>query len=304
MNFISFTTMMKEEIMRRMEEASEVRVNEVIKNNGVVLTGLTVMEEDQNISPTIYLNDYYDAFVSGKMDETEIAEDILLVYRRHKVKNNLDVEFFTDFSCMRDRVIMKLIHAQMNEELLKDVPYISFQNLAVVFQCMVEHQECGNATILIHNAHMKLWNITVEELYQYALENTMRYYPCEIRSMKDVLLEMADHEDINKEEIIEFTRMPGYVPMYVLSNKGKLQGATSMLYPNVLRDFGISLGRNFYILPSSIHEVLLVPEQGDEVVEEMKNMVREINCTQVEVEEVLSNSVYFYNVKENKLITY
>ena len=88
--------------------------------------------------------------------------------------------------------------------------------------------------------------------------------------------------------------------MYVLSNQEKLYGAACMLYPEVLSAFGEICGRDFYVLPSSIHEVLLVfAEEGKE--KELKEIVTDMNRNHVAPEEVLSDSIYHYNTKKGSL---
>ena len=113
------------------------------------------------------------------------------------------------------------------------------------------------------------------------------------------LEEMEGKEIINRDEYFEELR--DAAPMYVLSNRTRVQGASCILYPNILKDFAAAVKSDFYILPSSVHEVILLPVQGDEDEEGLKRMVCEVNETQVEREEVLSDSVYYYSREREKL---
>jgi hypothetical protein len=81
--------------------------------------------------------------------------------------------------------------------------------------------------------------------------------------------------------------------MYVISNEHKFYGAAVMLYPGFLADFAAQLAVDFYILPSSVHEIIVVPAQNEPQQNEFLKMVCEINATQVAAEEVLADSVYF-----------
>ena len=305
MEFTNFKTLVRDEVAKRTGERYNVRLNEVMKTNGVVLSGITMMQDDSNISPTIYLNQYYEAYESGEITLGCIVEDVLATYERNKVKRSVDMRFFMNYENIKDKIIFKLIHAERNEALLKDVPHIRYFDLAIVFQCLVSEEMFGNATIMIHKAHLKLWQTTVEELYERALQNTPKLQRYDIKSMRDVLGEMMLLEEMeggSTKEIEEYLKeLPDSVPMYVLSNKSRVQGATCILYPNILKDFAAAIRNDFYILPSSIHEIILLPAEGEEDVEALKNMVREVNESQVEREEVLSDSVYYFDWKQNEL---
>ena len=305
MEFTNFKTLVRDEVVKRTGEKYNVRLNDVMKNNGIVLSGITMMQDDSNISPTIYLNRYYEAYESGETTLGCIVEDVLATYERNKVKRSVDMRFFMNYENIKDRIIFKLIHAERNEALLKDVPHIRYLDLAIVFQCLVSEEMFGNATIMIHKAHLKLWQTTVEELYERALQNTPKLQRYDIKSMRDVLCEMMLLEEMeggSTKEIEEYLKeLPDSVPMYVLSNKSRVQGAACILYPNILKDFAAAIKSDFYILPSSIHEVILLPVEGEEDVEALKNMVCEVNGSQVEREEVLSDSVYYFEWKQNGL---
>lgn len=305
MEFASFKTLVRDEIARRTGEQYRVRINEVMKNNGVILSGITMLQDDNNISPTIYLNQYYDAYENGDITLRCIVDDVLDTYERNKVKQSVDMRFFMNYEKIKDRIIFKLIHAERNEELLKEIPHIRYLDLAIVFQCLISDEMFGNATIMIHNAHLKIWNITEEELYKQAIKNTPKLQQYDIKTMRDVLCEMMRLEELEGKEIIdreEYLReLRDATPMYVLSNRTRIQGASCILYPDILRDFATAIKSDFYILPSSIHEVILLPAQGDEDEVSLKSMVQEVNETQVEREEVLSDSVYYYNRELNEL---
>ena len=305
MEFTSFKTLVRDEVAKRTGEQFHVRINDVTKNNGVVLSGITMLQDDNNISPTIYLNKYYEAYENGDITLRCIVDEVLDTYERNKVNQSVDMRFFMNYERIKDRIIFKLIHAERNKELLKDIPHIRYLDFAVVFQCLISDEMFGNATIMIHNAHLKIWEITENELYEKAIKNTPVLQRYDIKTMKDVLCEMMLLEEmegkeiLNKNEYIE--DLQDATPMYVLSNRTRVQGASCILYPSILKDFASAVKSDFYILPSSVHEVILLPAQGDEDKEGLKRMVCEVNETQVEREEVLSDSVYYYSQEKGEL---
>lgn len=303
MEFTNFTTLVREEVERRAGEKYRVRLNDVRKNNGVVMRGLTVMQDDSNISPTIYLNDYYEEYANGNATLVNVVNDVMDTYYRNKVNQSVDMRFFLNYESVKGSVVYKLVNTEKNKELLEDIPHIEFLDLSIVFQCMVAQEELGTASILIHNVHMKLWDVTVEKLYKAAKENTQRLQKYEIKSMAEVLREIMSAEETGEcgcDDCME--DFPDSVPMYVLSNRSRVEGAACILYPNLVRDFAEAVGSSFYIIPSSVHEVLLLPAEDDGESAELKRMIREINDTQVGMEEILSYSLYFYDKEEGKVI--
>lgn len=303
MEFTNFTTLVREEVERRTGDNYRVRLNDVRKNNGVVLRGLTVMQDDSNISPTIYLNNYYEEYISGRATLVNVVNDVMDTYRRNKVNQSVDMRYFLNYESVKQSIVYKLVNTEKNKELLEDIPHIDFLDLSIVFQCMIAQEELGRASILIHNVHLKLWDVSVEKLYQAARENTQRLQEYEIKTMAEVLREIVRTENPEEADDEDYvTGLSENVPMYVLSNKSRVEGAACMLYPNLIRDFADAVGSSLYIIPSSIHELLLLPAGQEEESREIKHMIREINDTQVNAEEILSYSLYFYDREERKVI--
>lgn len=282
MEFSSFTMFVREEVDKRTEDCYKVRLDDVRKNNGVVLRGLTVTQDDSNISPTIYLNSYYEEYIKGRATLVNVVNDVMDTYRRNKVNQSVDMRYFLNYESVKERVIYKLVNTEKNKELLEDVPHIEFLDLSIIFQCLVAQEDLGRASILIHNVHLKLWEVSVDTLYQAAKENTQRLQEYEIKGITEVLRDIMcaeEVENIADEDCI--SAFSGSVPMYVLSNKNRVEGAACMLYPNLIRDFAEAIQSSFYIIPSSIHELLLLPTEHLEESQEIKHMIREINDTQV-----------------------
>ncbi len=302
MEFTSFTTLVREEVEKRAGESYKVRINDVRKNNGVILRGLTVMQDDSNISPTIYLNNYYEAYENGEATLVNVVNDVMDTYYRNKVNQSVDMRYFMNYACVKEHIVYKLVNTEKNKELLEDIPHVEFLDLSVVFQCLVAKECFGTASILIHNAHIKLWDIPVMELFRAAKDNTQRILGYEIKGINDAIYEIMQEDE---QEgfcfdgcIAEFADS---VPMYVLSNKSRVEGAACMIYPDLIKDFAEALGSSLYIIPSSIHELLLLPVTNANESQDIKNMIREINDTQVKMEEILSYSLYLFD-KEKEII--
>lgn len=289
MNYETFKSSAMASIQKHFGTDATVSLHPVTKNNNIRLDGLTIQEKSSNISPTIYLNYYYEDYLKGR-SLSSIIEDIIASYHRSRSDTNLDLSFFTDYQKVRYHIIYKLINYEKNRELLPDIPHFRFLDLAVVFSCLILNTSNGNATILIHNHHLELWNITADQLYDTAKKNTPLLLPWEINNMKDVLKDFYSDADTG---IYNDADDPN-LPMYVLTNTSRLYGASCILYPGVLKAFADALDSDLYILPSSIHEVLLLPQTSPANILELNSMIEEVNAAQLQGDELLSDHVYYY----------
>ena len=297
---------------------STVRLSAVRKNNGIQLTGVSLFKDGSNITPTVYLDDYLERYEEGESFGSIVGEIIALLEKSGK-EQSFDLNAFTDWTRARKRVAYKLVNAEMNREQLKEIPHLPFLDMAIVFYYLLGEEEMGNATILICNSHIRQWNVTAEELYACAHSNTRRLLPVTIQNMEELMREVF-LEDLGKKireekaEDIPFgigdsvdemlkSAMDGRegIPMYVMTNKKRYFGAACLLYPGVLRVFAERLDSNLFVLPSSIHEVILLEDDGCTHVDQLREMVRQVNETQVAAEEVLSDTVYYYERHRDEL---
>lgn len=278
-------------------EEAGVYVQEVRKNNNVLMHGLTILRKGGNVSPTIYLDSFYEMLQEG-VDMEEIVSKILAAYVRGLPRGRVDMEFFRDFEKVRDRIVYRLVNREKNRELLEEIPHVDFLDLAICFYYSYEHPELGDGMILIHNAHAAMWGTSHRELMHLAERNTPRLLPSQLSSMENSLQGILDEEQL--AELREMQRETGKY-LYVLSNTRHIQGAAAILYPGILAEAARHLGGSFYILPSSIHEVILLPDDGRSCGRELHEMISEINRSQLQEEEVLSDYAYRYEAAAGKV---
>ena len=273
-----------------------VAVQKINKNNGLVLDGLTILGEDTNVSPTIYLNDYYEEFL--KHGVKSVAGRIIGIYGAYKPKDMFDISIFTEKEKVSPLIKMKLINYEKNKALLAKVPHKKVLDLAVVFMVVLEtHCDGSFATILIHNTHLKFWNMTADDLYKLAKENMRNDF--EIVSMVEVMKEVF--ENLTDGELEESV-LEQEVGMYVLTNHTKLHGAIGMLHTELLNQFMKEKGfEKLVILPSSVHEVLLIPYDDSMEEVDFAGMVKDANVTELTPEEILSDSAYIYDGSKLKI---
>lgn len=276
-------------IEKELGEEYEVSIREVMKNNSVMLTGIMISDKIQNVVPTIYVDGFWTEYESGT-PMSLVVNKVINLYVRQKPKSDVDISFFTDYKQVRERICYRLIGRENNEKLLEDIPYIEFYDLAICFFYAYEGEELGEGSILIRKSHMETWNVTISELFDRATVNTPKLFPWECQKI-DALLE----EPVELAGNGEISSILQEVPMRVLSNQKRIYGAGCILYPGVLQQLAVEQGGNYYILPSSIHEVILLKDLGNEDEDRLKWMIYHINREAVENEEVLSDSLYYYD---------
>lgn len=315
MNYEEFLEYVKKSIQDFYGPSVNVTVHSVTKNNGVSMEGLSVMEKGKNISPTIYLNSYFEEYRHGRV-LTEIVSTVMEIYEESKTSYSIDVGFFTDYKKVKNKLVYKVVNYEKNRELLKQIPHRKVLDLAMVYYCLVENDVIGGATILVHDTHLNMWGISEEELYEAARKNTEVLLPPEAVCMTDILYEVVEknvQEDLScevceedseimiQEMIEEIKNSENAVPMYVLSNQYRVHGASCMLYQDLLKNFAKEKESNLFIIPSSIHEVIIVPEGADVEGEKLYRMLNEVNETQLADEEILSGELYYYDRSREKL---
>lgn len=281
----SFAEKVTRAVSKKIGEKGQVKLQEVIKNNGIILQGLVVLTEGKNISPTIYLNSLFDAYLSG-VTLSRIVDKIMDIYESEMPEMEVDMAFFRDFDRVKDRICYRLINQKKNELLLDQIPHMDVMDLSLCFFYAYQGPALGNGSILIHNSHVDMWKTNTSELMRLATQNTKKLFPWKMMEMADVI-----------KEVMEFDA-EAELPMKIVTNNTRIFGATCMIYPEVLENIAERFGENFYILPSSVHEVLVMPHSAVDDPETTQKMVQEINSEHVEAEEILSDSLYFYDNAE------
>ncbi len=291
MNYQEFLTNIHTHFSTCMGENASLKIQKIIKNNGTSYDGLIILRPDCNISPTIYLTPYYHRYLEGVCIE-DIYDDIQKTYENHLPKENFDTSNFTDYEKVKKCVVMRLVNYNKNKELLSQIPHRKFLDFAIIFYCLLQADERNQANILIYRQHLNFWGIDEEELYLLAMKNTPSLLPFELKSMVSILKNLLIDES-------DFENAP--YTMYVLSNIYRTNGASVILYDGLLKEIGDQFHKDFLLLPSSIHEVILIPIDQNVDFKDFSDMVKEVNETHVTDDEILSDHVYFYSRENEQL---
>jgi len=290
MEYSIFKELILEALKERFGEECQIEYKEVLKNNGVKLDGVIVRQNNCVVSPTVYVNDYYEDFSDGE-NINDIADIIERLIRDNTIEDEFDADELILFDNVKDRIVFKLINFERNKELLDTVPYKKYLDLAIVYYISVKEDIFECASILINNSHLKLWNKTLEEIDELAVKNTPFILKPELKSMGQTLKEIMFNSDDNEFDEKDFENCY----MYVLTNEKKQFGAATILYDNELKDFSERIESDFYIIPSSVHEVIIIPSKFVDSSDSLDEMICEVNSSQVPLVDILSDHAYKYN---------
>lgn len=300
MTYDQFLNYVREQSVYELDhpEDYQASINHVVKNNAVELDAICLHRHGESLSPTIYLNTFYEQYLEGRPLKA-ILEDIVSTLSNDLPKLEVPASLYDDYEAVKPQIIYRLINHHKNQELLNSCPYLPFCDLAITFRWLVHADAYGIASSLITNQELELWNVTVEELFKVASRNTQHLFPCQIQPIQELLSDYLK----NDQELQNLYTSTSSVPqMYILSNQNRINGSTCMIYDNVLYNFANHLGNDIYVLPSSIHEVLLISADYSISEEALLSLVHDANRTVVTDTDVLSDSIYRYDRSRNRVI--
>lgn len=294
MNLQAFSKKILEMIQDKLTNGQRTEIISVPKNNGTIMQGLIIYSSESNISPTIYLEGFYALYIKN-MPLSTIVDKIWDLYQKSIPQKQIDMSFFQNYDQVKERIFYKLINFEKNKNRLSDMPHLHFWDLAIIFCYAFSSDELGDGTIQINNSHLNHWGVQVEDLMRDAETNTPRIFPHIFLSINTVMKQLMP--DITLDE-------PSDNSMYILTNSIKTNGATAILYPHVLSQIAQKMMCDFYIIPSSIHELLILPQHDNKELpmQFLHQTISLINSSDVEPEDILSDYPFFYDIKKKLLV--
>lgn len=277
-----------------------IKVNQIAKNNGLIRQGVCIIEPNVQVTPTIYMEEYYALYLSGVQMKDIIQKicDYNETAKNQKI-DGFDISRYGELDQVKDRIVYRLVNTAMNEDMLKRHPHINILDLSMIFQVIAGDYENGQMVIPVQNSHMLTWGLNVEQIKEMAEVNTRRMFPEEIIRLPDMLNELS--KELLGEEVSDAIYSADKEKFYVLTNGKRVQGAAALLYKGLLKRIAEEMDGNIMILPSSVHETILLKETEDTDYIQLKAMVHEVNEEMVAHEEVLSENIYRYNREKDAL---
>ena len=286
----------KKEILKRVREEAgedaEVEITVIQKNNGTPKEAIAFSDKENNLQPLIYLESIYSQYCAGA--ELSVCVGFTVEVYRSVMGDDIDTAY-KDWKTVRNKIEMAVINKAWNADTISGIPHRDFLDLVLYCRVIIDKNENGVASTIVRSHMLSEWGISEEELWEAAFSN-LKTEEFDIKDVNEVLgfifREGGLSGTLDKNEFEPV--------LYVLTNKYQNRGAVGMLRTDLLEKFAEQGGCDLYILPSSIHEVLLLKD--DEMpVDELRRMVRSVNRGVVDEMDRLSDEVYHYQRGSGKL---
>lgn len=306
--------MTKEQIINKLKDELETMLSnnitvlfkEVDKNNNTKQLAVTLHDNNNPISCLIYIDDLLNDIIDEKITIHDAALHIINVTNEKKHDNNTNklMNLVNDLNkdFILENVNYQIINKEMNLTTLQTIPHKSFLDLAIVYRIIIPAVSDNCCSILITNELLNKYSINVDELDAAANENTKKTNFV-TTPMRNILSQLSSQFN---EPFDNLDSLDNNNDIFVLTNEHNINGATILLYPEYMSTLANTINSDLYILPSSIHEVIALPITSnnpctDETITILTNMVKEVNNDTVQLNEILSYSIYKYSKDTNEL---
>jgi len=297
MNFNEFKEQFFADVKLRLEALgidAKLCANTVEKIN-VTYEAMTAIPKGSNVGVNVNLKNFFESYEDGIDYEELVVKAISVIKTGIAVQPEIDTDSLTDYDQMKNRLVIELISIRENKDLLVRLPHQKIEDMAIIYRYLLDFGADGQSTVLVTNQLLETMGITPEKLHADAVENAPKLKPAFIKDMSEIMAEMMDIDigDFAGMELNEDMKI------FVASTEDKLRGAGVLAYKDFLKQAAVIAGGDFFVLPSSIHELIIVPDNGSRKLLELKEMVREVNLTQLDPEDKLTDSVYHYDSLAN-----
>lgn len=262
-----------------------------IHKNNCELDALVFEINNKMVRPTLYLDDYLDDIFNE--NEGQIARRILNdAYIAFENIPDIPKELF-DVEYIKQNLFVHLVNYESNKDYLNDVPHQKVHDLAIVPRVKVGE----DGSFVVTNEMQKIIKMTDEEILEVGKRNTISGNQFTLKGMGSVI------EDITGAELSEDIEQEMEIPLMVVLAKDNNFGATALIDEKFINGVGEYLKEDFYILPSSVHELLILPKSKAPEVEYLEEMVKTVNADMslVKKEDFLSNTVYQFDTLTQKV---
>lgn len=291
----------EERISRDYKEPAAVTIREAASFNNPVSAKMEIRFEKQPCAPNFKLDQLYEIYVAHEGSKTvdDIADCVLSAMANNK--SDFELPDFNNVEAIKNSLFCKVINRELNSEYLQNAVYVTKYDLAIVCYIKCNTSTDGLYSILLTKSMAEAFGFTdTEQIISLALENTAKLFPNRVFPIKYAF--RGNYE--------ENTDIDSFIPQYpfptVMSNSTALNGFTCVFYPGMLKRLSEENfdGRNLYILPSSIHEAVILLDDGLITSDECLEMTRTANAELLDRKEFLSDNVYYYNAETEELSFY
>lgn len=299
---------LRNEVVKLLEvelgEGYQILPEDKRKNNEYILHGICIHKEGESVSPVIYLEKFIPPYVKGEMDPEEIARAFLKKYHQEMIPQDIAADL-KDFGMMKDKVRIKMVNHAANLRELGNSPHRKFLDLAITYY--LEITIAGqSASIAITNKLMESWGTTEDDLFRLGMEKLSAEDAGCVTGIFELLRQamQGEQDELAEKAIAELEERQDGPEMYVASNRKHFFGANCLLNIPLLQELAEGRGCSLIIYPSSVHEIILLPQKDGRENCLDTGDVQEINTSELPRNEWLSNSIYRYDREKKEVSVY
>ncbi len=297
MNYEDFLARVRDDLEKRLTASFEgvrVEVARTEKLQNQSYTGIRIGLPDLDVSPMINPTNLFEEVNRGRTFDSVVDELADMAGDALATADTLKKLNLTNYEEMKSRLTVQLVSKAANRELLAQLPHTDILDMAEVYRITFNRDHRGEMSSIVTNQMLNVMGVSKEELHRDAMTYAPLTHPAQIRSLGEVMRGMLGADEFGTWDPARGES----VPMYVATTVESINGAGVIAYPGFMEEAKKQLGGDFYVLPSSIHEVLLIPVREAPDYRELLHMVTEINAAIVSPEEKLTDNVYRYSSKE------
>lgn len=292
LDFYNFVTMLESDLRKNVMDV-DVGFESIHKLQNESYVGLIIRPLNQNVSICLNLDLFYEQHRQGLEYTTIYSNAYEKVMDFIDSNMQLNEDYYSNYTYVKKHLFVEVVEMERNKEMLLNVPYTILENLAIVYRIDVDVKNSDSsemASILITNDLLRRLGVSIEQLHFDAIENSSIIRPLKVECLGHFITNVLGSNPYENDNS----------NTYIISNSQMSKGASALFYKGVLEKLANLVNGNYYILPSSVHEVLIVKDNGKFNIDDLRNMVTSINNDFVEPTDVLSNQVYYFDAKVNK----
>ncbi len=277
-------------------QEADCRVKESIGNNGIYQSGIALHLPGESGERTIYMDRYYSELKAGIPMNKIMGEIAVQLDGCRELDLMLKDSQIEDYQYVKSYLSISLINKGANRRKLLHMPYMEMEDLAMICRVDLPYPE-GLVVTEVMNEFLKTWGVSKEAMFGAALKNLWEYKDFTLRASVPMVAHLLEGqcEPENLLDVPDGTPVDLQEMLYILTNRGNIRGASAILCPSVMNKISDLFPEGFYIIPSSIHETLIVPKRWGFQIKAMEEMTHDINRTMVSNEEILSSHIYEYD---------
>jgi hypothetical protein len=308
LDYESFTKRVMEEFLDYMPKEYEdckLEIRKVPKVNHC-LTGVVIRPKEMTgsyCSPTFYMERMYEQYQNIGSFEKVMADQAVYLKESKKYLPPDAMKF--DFESMKDKVVFQVVNTSQNKEMISLCPHRTFLDLTVVYRVVLSVDDEGVSGFLITNDIARIEDITEKVLYSLAKKNTKKMFPFKSERIEQTMCRLMKKWGATDEEVDssfpDMDSVPNSEQVYVISNKYEFFGANALLYKDVIGKVAKNIGTDCYVLPSSVHDLVVLSTEAFSEKAKLMELVRETNHEHVKVSDRLSDSIYIYSIVDGSI---